>query len=123
MSAAALFVLAGWALLVWPAYGQNTKGLQEWYEEGEKALAEKRLDAAASAYRNLERARPDLAEVHAKLGLIFYLQGKFAQAAPQFEEALRIKPGLERADRIAGAELCGDEQVSGCTARPGEGLP
>jgi tetratricopeptide (TPR) repeat protein len=98
MSAAAWFVLAGWALVVWPASGQNTKGLQEWYEEGERALAEKRLDAAASAYRKLERARPDLAEVHAKLGLIFYLQGKFAQAAPQFEEALRIKPGLERAD-------------------------
>ncbi len=102
MSAAGRFVLGlalvGWALIACRALAQQTRSLQEWYEEGEKALAEKRLDTAARAYENLERARPDLAEVHAKLGLIFFLQGKFAQAAPEFELALRLKPGLDRAD-------------------------
>jgi tetratricopeptide (TPR) repeat protein len=98
MSAAVRYVLTGWLLVVCPAFSQATKSLQEWYEEGEKALAEKRLDAATKAYQSLARARPDLAEVHAKLGLIFYLQGKFAQAVTEFEQALRLKPGLEQAD-------------------------
>jgi tetratricopeptide (TPR) repeat protein len=98
MIAAVRYVLVGCVMICCPSPAQQGKSLQEWYEEGEKALAEKRLDVAAKAYENLERARPDLAEVHAKLGLIFYLQGKFAQSAPQFEQALRLKPGLERAD-------------------------
>lgn len=72
--------------------------LQRYSEEGEKALAEHRYADAEKAYEKLRELLPNTAEVHARLGLIFYQQGKFAQAVPVLQQALKLKPTLPNLD-------------------------
>ncbi len=71
---------------------------QRYFEEGERAISENRLDDAARAYENLTKLNPNLSEAHAKLGLIYYMQGHFADAIPQLRLALRLKANLPNAD-------------------------
>jgi len=78
------------------AHGQKT--VQQYYEEAQKALAEKRLEAAANAYESLTRLDPKTAENYAQLGLIRYMQGSFGASAPAFRRALELKPGLLHVD-------------------------
>jgi len=97
--------------------GQASNPAQQYFEAGEKAIAENRLDAAAQAYESLTRVEPKLAEAHAKLGLIYYMQGRFAEAAPQFRTALRLKPQLENADVLLA--VCYSELSRYAEALPG----
>src|SRR5882762_2227705 len=97
--------------------GQASNPAQQYFEAGEKAIAENRLDAAAQAYESLTRVEPKLAEAHAKLGLIYYMQGRFADAAPQFRTALRLKPQLENADVLLA--VCYSELGRYAEALPG----
>lgn len=62
--------------------------------QGERALAEKRYDDAAKAYEKLRAIEPGMAEVHARLGLIYFQQRRFTQAVPSLQEALKLKPAL-----------------------------
>src|SRR6059036_349774 len=68
--------------------------LERYFREGEKALAERRLDDAARAYQKLSELDPKTAEVHAKLGIIYYQLGGFHEAIPALRQALKLKPGL-----------------------------
>ena len=77
---------------------QQTTLRERYFQEGEKALAEKRLADAAKAYEKLTQLDPKTAEVQAKLGLIYYQQGRFAEAVPAFRQALKLKPGLPNVD-------------------------
>ena len=43
------------------------------------------------------RLGPGVAEVYSNLGLARFQQGKFEQAVPAFQQALKLKPGLENA--------------------------
>src|SRR5262245_3691731 len=54
--------------------------LQQRAAEGEKALAEGRYADAERAYTELVALSPGTAEVHARLGLIYFQQGKFTEA-------------------------------------------
>jgi tetratricopeptide (TPR) repeat protein len=82
------------------AQQSDRAALERYFQEGEKALAEGRFDEAAKAYEKLSQLDPKTAEVHAKLGLIYYQLGRFAEAIPSFRQALRLKPGLPGADVI-----------------------
>jgi tetratricopeptide (TPR) repeat protein len=57
---------------------------------------------AAAEYRKLLEIDPDNLEAHSNLGLAYYLQGNYAQAASEFEIALHRKPDLWNI-----AALCG----------------
>jgi tetratricopeptide (TPR) repeat protein len=72
----------------------NSAPLQRYSQEGEKALAEQRYDEAAKAYEKLRELAPGLAEAHARLGLIYYQQGKYEQAAHALRQAIKLKPTL-----------------------------
>jgi tetratricopeptide (TPR) repeat protein len=61
--------------------------LERYFREGEKALAEKRFAEAAQAYEKLSQLDPGTAEVHAKLGLIYYQQGQFSKAVSALRQA------------------------------------
>jgi tetratricopeptide (TPR) repeat protein len=78
---------------------------QQYYQEGERALAEKRYDEAAKAYENLRQLDPGSAEVHARLGLIYFQQGQFTQAVPVLRQALKLKPGLPNLDILLAMSL------------------
>jgi len=76
----------------------SSSNAQRYFEEGERAISENRLDAAARAYENLTTLNPGLPEAHAKLGLIYYMQGRFAEAIPQLRLALQLKASLPNAE-------------------------
>lgn len=79
--------------------------LQSTYEEAEEAFRERRLEAAAAGYEKLAELSPKTAEVHAKLGLIYYLRGRFPEAVPAFRTALRFKPGLPNVATLMSISL------------------
>lgn len=101
---AALFWLVGGSILAQPVPDEV---LQHTYQEAEQAFREQRLDAAATGYRKLAELSPDTAEVHAKLGLIHYLRGRFHDAVPSFRKALDLKPGLPNVDALLAISLAG----------------
>ena len=97
-----LLCLSGASLL---AQQPDARQLQQYFQEGEKALAEGRYDEAERAYVKLRQLDPGVAEVHVKLGLIYFQQGKFAQAVPPLRQALKLKPTLPNADILLAMSL------------------
>ncbi len=81
--------------------------LQGTYREAETAFREQRLEDAAAGYRKLAELSPNTAEVHAKLGLIHYLQGQFHDAVPSFRTAQGLKPSLPNVDALLAISLAG----------------
>ncbi|HEU0185018.1 MAG TPA: tetratricopeptide repeat protein [Blastocatellia bacterium] len=74
-------------------------------QEGEKALAAGRYDEAARAYEKLRELAPNMAEAHARLGLIYFQQSKFEQAADALRQAVKLKPTLPNADLLLAMAL------------------
>src|SRR6476646_8476269 len=70
------------------------------YANAERALAEGRYDEAERLYRDLARQSPDVAEIHAKLGVTYYQEGKYAEAIPALQRALKLKPALPNLDAL-----------------------
>jgi tetratricopeptide (TPR) repeat protein len=64
------------------------------FQEGARALAEHRYAEAAQAYETLRKLSPEVAEVHASLGLSYFQQRKFSEAIPALRQALKLKPAL-----------------------------
>ena len=70
------------------------------FANAERALAEGRYDEAERLYRDLARQSPDVAEIHAKLGVTYYQEGKYAEAIPALQRALKLKPALPNLDAL-----------------------
>lgn len=83
----------------------NDALLQRYAQAGEKALAEQRYDEAAQAFEKLRELAPAMAEIHARLGLIYYQAGKFDQAVPALRQALKLKPTLPNLDVLLAMSL------------------
>jgi tetratricopeptide (TPR) repeat protein len=83
----------------------NATQARRYSQEGEKALAAGRYDEAAQAYEKLRELAPDMAEAHARLGLIYFQQGKFEQAAHAFRQAIKLKPTLPNNDLLLAMAL------------------
>jgi tetratricopeptide (TPR) repeat protein len=64
------------------------------FQAGARALAEHRYAEAAEAYETLRKLSPEVAEVHASLGLSYFQQRKFSEAIPALRQALKLKPAL-----------------------------
>lgn len=96
--------------------------LQQTYREAEGAFREQRLQDAAEGFRKLAELSPGTAEIHAKLGLIYYLQGLFDEAVPSFRAALGLKPGLPNVDAMLAISLAGTGQFSEALAGLEEGF-
>lgn len=83
----------------------NDALMQRYVQAGEKALAEQRYDEAAQAFEKLRELAPNIAEIHARLGLIYYQAGKFEQAVPALRQALKLKPTLPNLDVLLAMSL------------------
>jgi len=68
----------------------NAALMQRYSQEGEKALAAGRYDEAAQAYEKLRELSPATAEIHARLGLIYFQQQDFTKAAATLRQALKL---------------------------------
>ena len=84
---------------------QATEPSRQLFEEAERALAERRYADAEQAYHRLLQMHPGIAEVHAKLGITYYQEGKFAEAVPVLRQALKLKPGLPNLDALLAMSL------------------
>ena len=68
--------------------------IKRYSHQAEQALARKDLDAAGSALERLARLTPNVPEVYANLGTVYYTRGRYAQAAEALERALKLNPEI-----------------------------
>jgi tetratricopeptide (TPR) repeat protein len=70
--------------------------------EAKDALNARQWPEAAAALEKLAKLNPEVAEVHANLGLAYYFQGRPSQAFHSFSRALKLKPLLPQARVMIG---------------------
>jgi tetratricopeptide (TPR) repeat protein len=70
-------------------------------EQAKRALDAQRWPEAAAALEKLAKLAPTIPEVHANLGMAYYLQGRPVQALASFEQALKLKPQMQQASLMA----------------------
>jgi tetratricopeptide (TPR) repeat protein len=99
------------------AQSSQSDSLEQYYEAGEKALAESRYADAQKAYEELRRLAPTTAEVHARLGLVYFQERKFEEAVTSLRQALKLKPNLPKLDTLLAMSLA--ELGRYTEARPG----
>ncbi|MEW5977871.1 MAG: tetratricopeptide repeat protein [Acidobacteriota bacterium] len=87
------------------AQSSNGALIEQLFQEGEKALVQGRYDEAARAYEQLRQMDPKTAEIHGRLGLIYFQQRKFAEAVPALRQALKLKPSLPNTDSLLAMSL------------------
>ena len=81
-------------VLAGPASSQESAQFESLLASAQQAQASGEFQAAAEFYRKAVTVRPDVAELRANLGLMYYQTGKDEQAIGAFRQAIRLKPGL-----------------------------
>lgn len=79
-------------LIAGKAQGQDR--LVQLYRDAVKAEQNADYQTAARLYEQILALRPDLAEAHANMGNLHYLQGHYEEAQRSFQRAIKIKPQL-----------------------------
>lgn len=72
------------------------------YQRAQDALARSQYDVAAAEFAAILRIDPDRAEIHANLGTVDYVRGRYASASAAFKKALQLKPSLKGAEAFLG---------------------
>jgi tetratricopeptide (TPR) repeat protein len=75
-------------------FGQQVDPVVQLYGEAKTAEASGDYPQATQKYERIIQLRPDLAEAHANLGNLYYVQSKYDSAQKSFERALKLKPQL-----------------------------
>jgi tetratricopeptide (TPR) repeat protein len=113
-------LLAGGMLLsIAPhASGQraNEAAIRSYSQQAEQAMASHNAKAAGAALEKLARLTPDVPEVYANLGTVYYAQGRYGDAAEAFQRALKLNPEIPDARLILG--ICYAELGRGKEAVP-----
>jgi len=76
------------------AFSQQPSEFESLLASAQQAQARGDFDAAAEFYRKAASVRPEIAELQANLGLMYYQTGKDEQAIDAFLQAIRLKPRL-----------------------------
>jgi tetratricopeptide (TPR) repeat protein len=87
------------------AQTSNVDAIGQYSDQGRRALAEGRYSDAERAFEKLRELEPDVAEVHANLGAIYFQERKFQQAVPALRQALKLKPGLTKTQTLLAISL------------------
>jgi tetratricopeptide (TPR) repeat protein len=82
------------------------------YNEGMKALEEKRYQAAVDHLVNAVAAEPREYVAHFNLALAYSLLGRDADAIPEYKKTLELKPGLYQAELNLGISLVRTKQTA-----------
>src|SRR5215472_12459299 len=80
-------------------------GFQTNYEQGIKALDEKRYDAAVENFTKAAADDPHDYTAYFNLALAYSLQGKDAEAVPAYKKTIEVKPDLYQANLNLGITL------------------
>jgi tetratricopeptide (TPR) repeat protein len=88
----------------WLALGQQNaqNDVTRYSAEAENAMAAKDLPAAARALEKLSSLTPNVAQVYANLGLVYYMQNRYAEAIVVFQKAAKIDPALPKVNMLLG---------------------
>src|ERR1700692_4004317 len=87
------------------AQASQDETLQQYSQAGQQALAAGHYDEAESDFKKVLQIDPNIAEMHATLGVVYFQEKKFDQAVPELRRALRLKPGLARASTLLAMSL------------------
>ena len=74
--------------------------IQQYSQQGQKALADGRYAEAETAFEKLRKLEPEVAEVYANLGLTYFQEKKFQQAVAALRHALKLNPALPKLDTL-----------------------
>jgi tetratricopeptide (TPR) repeat protein len=100
---------AAFAISLWACAGycqsSSDAEIERYSQEGQKALAEARYPDAERAFEKLRSLEPDIPEIYANLGLIYFQEKKFEQAVPTLRHALKVKPALPKIDTLLAMSL------------------
>ena len=100
---------AAFAISLWACAGycqsSNDAEIERYSQEGQKALAEARYPDAERAFEKLRSLEPDVPEIYANLGLIYFQEKKFEQAVSTLRHALKVKPALPKLDTLLAMSL------------------
>jgi len=89
------------------AYGQisNDAEVERYSQEAQRALAEARYADAEHAFEKLRSLEPNVPEIYANLGLVYFQERKFEPAVSSLRHALKLKPGLPKLDTLLAMSL------------------
>jgi tetratricopeptide (TPR) repeat protein len=79
--------------------------LQQYSEAGQQALAAGHYEEAENDFKKLLQIAPDIAEMHATLGAVYFQEKKFDKAVPELKQALKLKPTLSKASTLLAMSL------------------
>ncbi len=80
--------------------------MQRYSDAGQKALEDGDYATAERAYEKFRDLEPEIAEVHANLGLIYFeLRENIGEAIPEFQRALKLKPSLAKTETLLAMSL------------------
>lgn len=85
-------VVCGIALGVCGCNAARTSDVQLHLAAGDRALAQRQLDAALAEYLTAVELAPDSSDAHAKLGQVYKERGELTHASESLETALRLNP-------------------------------
>ena len=91
---------------------QQSDRLQSLLASAQDAQARSDFQAAAEFYRQAVSIHPEVPELRANLGLMYYQTGKDVQAREAFRQALRLKPGLFVPNLFLGLESVKSKRFS-----------
>lgn len=94
------FVIAALGLLLPGHVSAQQSEMQRDYATAQRALASGDIDSALKMFEQLSRSNPDIAEIHATIGVIYFQQGNYPEALKQLDEAKRLKPELPKLDGL-----------------------
>jgi tetratricopeptide (TPR) repeat protein len=80
--------------------------LEAHFAAAQQAQKNKDYTTAEREYRAVLAIKPDFAEVHMNLGLIYQLQDHISDAMTEFRHALKLKPTLAGANFFLGIDYC-----------------
>ena len=83
---------------------QQPDALQALLASAQQAQARGDFQAAADLYRQATAVHPEIAELRANLGLMYYQMGEDRQAIDAFRQAIRLKPQLFVPNLFLGRE-------------------
>jgi len=92
--AGALFFLLVSVPAILPAHSAQSESLDELYQQAIAAQAAGNLKAATQKYLRIVALRPDVAEVHANLGRLYFQQQQSEDAERCLKKAIKLKPNL-----------------------------
>jgi tetratricopeptide (TPR) repeat protein len=88
-----------------PSQSSNTDLIARYSEQGQSALAEGRYSDAALAFEKLKELEPEVAEVRANLGAIYFQERQYDKAVPELRQAIKLKPNLVKAATLLAISL------------------